>query len=648
MTAGEVVPPGKGIRISRISELPRLACWIVAASLAAGCAPERMPKDVDWRVYLGDSGRQHYSPLTDIHPDNVADLELAWVYDSGEPGGVMYTSPLVVDGVLYGLSPQLAAFALNAASGEEIWRTELELTRSAQRGLMWWSEGGERRLFFTAGRELIALDADDGELVAGFGAGGRLDLTPQDDRGGHFAVTVPGVVFEDKIMLGFSTSEWADSFPGSVRAFSAIDGELIWQFDAIPAPGAPGAETWAAGALATAGGANVWSGMTLDEERGLLFAPTGSATPDFVGAPRLGDNLYANCLLALDARTGERKWHYQVVRHDLWDRDNPAPPTLVRLVRDGETIDAVALTTKSGHLYVFDRETGESLYPIVEEDTLPSIMPGERPAPKQPVSTVAFSRQQFEVTNRTPKARQHVLAAIEDYDVRRWAPPRVGTVLIYPWYDGGAEWGGSAFDPEDNRLILNANDAAGVLTLTEIPAGASNYGSYAKHCGSCHGLDLEGSDAGRRSWAWSSAWVGRRSPRWSRKAPAHARLRALGRVRASWRVELHGRRASGEGRTHDRSRLLPTVATFTSRTTRGCPATRRRGARSTPSTWPRAKSSGRCRSATFPRTRIWVTARSATAARWSPRPGSFSSPRHRIGSSAPTTNVTARCFGKPS
>ncbi len=495
MAVGEVAPPGKGVR-RRIGKSTRLACWIVAVSLATGCAPERMPKDVDWRVYLGDSGRQHYSPLTDIRPDNVADLELAWVYESGEPGGVMYTSPLVVDGVLYGLSPQLAAFALNAASGEEIWRTELELTRSAQRGLMWWAEGGERRLFFTAGRELIALDADDGELVAGFGAGGRLDITPQDDRGGHFAVTVPGVVFEDKIVLGFSTSEWADSFPGSVRAFSAIDGELIWQFDAIPAPGAPGAETWAAGALATAGGANVWSGMALDEERGLLFAPTGSATPDFVGAPRLGDNLYANCLLALDARTGELKWHYQVVRHDLWDRDNPAPPTLVRLLRDGKTIDAVALTTKSGHLYVFDRETGESLYPIVEEDTLPSTMPGERPVPKQPVSTVAFSRQQFEVTNRTPKARQHVLAAIEDYDVRRWAPPRVGTVLIYPWYDGGAEWGGSAFDPEDNRLILNANDAAGVLTLTEIPAGVSNYGSYAKHCGSCHGLDLEGSDAG--------------------------------------------------------------------------------------------------------------------------------------------------------
>ena len=236
--------------------------------------------------------------------------------------------------------------------------------------------------------------------------------------------------------------------------------------------------------------------MALDEERGILFAPTGSATPDFVGASRLGDNLFANCLLALDARTGERLWHYQVVRHDLWDRDNPAPPTLVRLERDGKVVDAVALTTKSGHLYVFDRETGESMYPIVEVDTLPSTMPGEVPAPKQPLSTVAFSRQTFEVTNRTPEARAHVEALIADYDLRPWAPPRVGTVVFYPWYDGGAEWGGSAFDPADRRLILNANDAAGTLTLTEVPAGFSNYGVYAKHCGSCHGLDLEGTDAG--------------------------------------------------------------------------------------------------------------------------------------------------------
>ena len=474
------------------------AAAVAVALLVAGCSPPEST-DVDWPVYLGDSGRSHYSELEQINRANVASLELAWVYDSGEPSGTMYTSPLVIDGVFYGLSPQLVPFALNAATGEEIWRNEtLDLPGAAQRGLMWWERGSDKRILFAAGAELIALDARDGQPIESFGVGGRLDMRPKEnDRGGHFGFTAPGVVFEDKIITGFSTSEWADSFPGSIRAFSAADGELAWQFDTIPAPGERGSETWAEGSLAKAGGANAWTAMALDEERALLFVPTGSATPDFVGAPRLGDNLYANSIVALDARTGEYRWHYQVMRHDLWDRDNPSPPTLVQLERDGQTIDAVTLTTKSGHLFVFDRETGESLHPIFEADTaMESTMPGEVTAATQPISSIAFSRQTFEVTNRTPEARQAVLETIKDYDTRPWAPPKVGTILLFPWYDGGAEWGGSAFDPATNRLILNANDVAGPLTLTEIPAGFSKAASYAQHCGSCHAPDFSGTDAG--------------------------------------------------------------------------------------------------------------------------------------------------------
>ena len=473
----------------------RTVCVILAVSLLSACAPAET--DSDWPVYLGDAGRRHYSALDQITRDNVSRLEVAWVYDAGElrgGGSTMYTSPLVIDGVLYGLSPRLVAFALSAATGEELWRFEPGGNGAAQRGLMWWEHDGGARLFYTAGRELLALDASDGTPIEGFGDNGRLDLTPSGDRTGSLSVTVPGVVFEDLIILGFSTSESAGAFPGSVRAFSALDGALVWQFNTIPAPGDPGSETWADGSLAQAGGANAWTGMTLDEERGLLFAPTGSATPDFYGANRLGDNLYANSLLAIDARTGQLRWHYQVVRHDLWDRDNPSPPTLVQLDRDGRTIDAVALTTKSGHLYVFDRETGESMYPIVEVDQLPSTLPGEVPAPTQRVSTVAFSRQTFEITTRTEEATSFVEEQIEEWDLRPWAPPRVGTVLFQPWYDGGAEWGGSAFDPNDNRLILNANDVPGVLQLTEIPVGFSDYGTYAEHCGSCHGLTLEGTE----------------------------------------------------------------------------------------------------------------------------------------------------------
>ena len=472
----------------------RTICVILAVSWLSACAPKT---DSDWPVYLGDAGRRHYSALDQITRDNVSRLEVAWVYDAGElrgGGSTMYTSPLVIDGVLYGLSPRLVAFALSAATGEELWRFEPGGNGAAQRGLMWWEHDGGARLFYTAGRELLALDASDGTPIEGFGDNGRLDLTPSGDRTGSLSVTVPGVVFENLIILGFSTSESAGAFPGSVRAFSALDGALVWQFNTIPAPGDPGSETWADGALAQAGGANAWTGMTLDEERGLLYAPTGSATPDFYGANRLGDNLYANSLLAIDARTGQLRWHYQVVRHDLWDRDNPSPPTLVQLDRDGRTIDAVALTTKSGHLYVFDRETGESMYPIVEVDQLPSTLVGEVPASTQRVSTVAFSRQTFEITTRTEEATSFVEEQIEEWDLRPWAPPRVGTVLFQPWYDGGAEWGGSAFDPNDNRLILNANDVPGVLQLTEIPVGFSDYGTYAEHCGSCHGLTLEGTE----------------------------------------------------------------------------------------------------------------------------------------------------------
>ena len=474
-------------------------CSYVCLILLTAACEESGPDlaNANWDTYLGDPGRQHYSPLAQIDRENVAGLEEVWRYRSGEPTSLMYTSPLIIDGVLYGLSPSLDVFALNASTGKELWRNELALSGRAQRGLMWWQDGDDRRILFTAGNQLIALNADSGDLIASFGDQGKLNLTPSMESRGGIDVTVPGVIYRDKVILGFSTSENSLAFPGTVRAFNVTDGSLEWTFHSIPLYGQPGSETWAEGALEIAGGANVWTGMALDEERGLLFAPTGSATPDFYGAKRVGDNLYANSLLALDAGTGELRWHYQVVKHDLWDRDNPAPPTLVQVEIEGEIIDAVTLTTKSGHLYVFDRETGESLHPIISVETdLPSTLPGEVPAKTQRISSIAFSRQTFEITQRTPEASAYVKEIISDWDQRPWAPPKVGTVLITPWYDGGAEWGGSAFDPKNNRLILNANNASGILELTEVPIGFSNYGSYRVHCGACHGGDLQGTDQG--------------------------------------------------------------------------------------------------------------------------------------------------------
>ena len=487
--------------MSILRECVVLHC-ITTILLLGACT--QSPQDTDWSVYLGDPGRRHYSELTQINRDNIHTLELAWAYDSlelrGEPSpgvgnSTMYTSPIIVDGVLYGLSPTLIAFALNASSGEELWRHDPGVPGAAQRGLMWWEDSKNARLFYTAGQYLIALDPTTGEPINSFGNRGQLDLMP-DGRTGSLRVTVPGVVFEEMLIFGFSTLESDGALPGNIRAFSATTGDLIWKFDSIPKPGDPGSETWVEGTLENAGGANTWTGFTLDEDRELLFVPTGSATPDFYGGRRHGDNLFANSVLALDVRTGERQWHYQAWRHDIWDRDFPSPPTLVQLERNGTVIDGVAVTTKSGHLWLFDRDTGEPLYDVVEEKTLPSSIPGEAPAPTQPVSTMAFTRQVFEITDRNPEATAYVQELIKDFDLRPWAPPTLNGTLFYPGYDGGGEWGGSAFDPSSNRLILNASEIGGILQLHEIPIGYSDRGVYAEHCASCHAFDLSGTSIG--------------------------------------------------------------------------------------------------------------------------------------------------------
>ena len=480
----------------------RLRLSIFLLALLAGCSPslenETSTSDSNWDTYLGDSARTHYSPLIQITRENVDQLELAWRYDSGEVrkgGSTMYTSPLIVDGVLYGLSPKLIAFALNAATGEEIWRFDPGGNGAPQRGLMWWEDANERRLIYASGRELIALDSGSGEPITSFGDNGRLDLRPSEDSGPFFT-SVPGIVFEDMLIMGFSTSESSTSHSGMIRGFDVRSGSELWRFNSLPLTGGLGSETWEEGSLVEAGGANNWTGMALDEERGMLFVPTGSATPDFYGASRTGDNLFANSLVALDARSGEYRWHYQTVRHDLWDRDLPSPPTLVQVERDSVTLDAVAVATKSGHLFLFNRDTGESLYEIYEVDGIASELPGEEAATSQPVSSVAFTRQEFEMTTRNAEAIAHVSEVIAPLDQRPFAPPSTEGILFYPSYDGGAEWGGAAYDPAGNKLILNAQEIGGIIRLYEIPEGFSNRGVFAENCAACHGENLEGTDRG--------------------------------------------------------------------------------------------------------------------------------------------------------
>ena len=480
---------------------------IAAAHDRAGSA-ER-----EWRTYLGDLSSSQSSPLAEIDRSNVSSLRVAWIYHSGAPEGVglqMQVNPLVIDGVLYGSSPNLTLFALDASTGKELWRFDPgtgSWAASASRGLAYWNAGSERRLFFGARSFLYAIEADTGRVATDFGDGGRIDL--REGLGRDLAadvmgvtVTTPATIFENLILVGGRVNEMEGAAPGHVRAFDARTGALVWTFRTIPSPGEDGYETWPTGAWETAGGANAWAGITVDAERGLAFVPTGSATPDFYGADRLGDNLYANSLVALDARTGERVWHRQLVRHDLWDRDLPSPPNLIELERDGELVPAVAQVTKTGDTFVFHRETGESLFPLREEPVAPSEIEGEVAASSQPIPVLPrpFVRQTFDeslVSDRSPEIAAAIRERVKEMKHGAlYIPPSVEGTVMVPGTDGGAEWGGAAWDASTQTLFVNANQVASILQVVEIAGeGELLDTAYLGLCASCHGLDLKGDGA---------------------------------------------------------------------------------------------------------------------------------------------------------
>ncbi|MDQ6926948.1 MAG: c-type cytochrome, partial [Candidatus Eremiobacteraeota bacterium] len=303
-----------------------------------------------------------------------------------------------------------------------------------------------------------------------------------------------GVVFEDLLIMGSTVPEALPSAPGDIRAYDVHTGALRWSFHTIPHPGEFGYETWPAEAWKIAGGVNAWAGVTIDTQRGVVFAATGSASYDFYGANRIGDDLFANTVLALDARTGRRIWHYQVLRHDLWDRDLPAAPVLVTVQRGGKSVDAVAQITKTGHVFVLDRASGTPLFPVEERQMPPAVLPGERTAPTQhfPLLPPPFTRQQLtraDLTTRTPAAHADALKTFATYGTRHpFDPPNEKGTIIYPGVDGGGEWGGPAFDPATGLLYVNANEMAWLLKL--VPR--SDRSLFAANCASCHGDDRRG------------------------------------------------------------------------------------------------------------------------------------------------------------
>jgi quinoprotein glucose dehydrogenase len=475
------------------------------APLLLGAYRSAAAQNVDWPVFGGTTDNTHYSTLSQITPRNVATLQVAWTYATHDEfkGSEMQTNPVVIDGVLYGTSPKLRVFALDAATGKELWSFDPNYGRPApsrfrHRGLVVTGD----RVLVTYRNRLYALDRKTGQPIPSFGdSSGFVDMRNAYDRPAErvtVSASTPGVVYGDLYVIGSTVSEALPSSPGDIRAYDVKTGALRWVFHTIPRPGEFGYETWSPESWKVSGGANAWSGVTIDQGRGIVFAATGSAASDFYGVNRIGDNLFANTLLALDAKTGKRLWHFQAIRHDLWDWDFPAAPTLVTVTRNGRRVDAVAQITKTGYVYVFERASGTPVFPIAFRRVPASPMEGERAAETQPypVSPPPFVRQTLTeamITTRTPAAHDSALAFFRAYKTSgMYDPPNTRGTIIFPGVDGGGEWGGPAFDPATGMLYVNANEMPWYHKLVE----RSDRSLFGANCASCHGDDLAGSGTG--------------------------------------------------------------------------------------------------------------------------------------------------------
>jgi quinoprotein glucose dehydrogenase len=483
---------------------------LLAATLF--CLGSARAADHQWPVYGGDFAGTKYSPLNQIDRRNVQQLKPAWIYRCDDmrarPASTIQCNPLVIDRRMYLTTPGLKLVALDPTSGKELWRFDPwggQPGRGVNRGVAYWQDGEDKRLFFVAGSFLYAINADTGKPVPTFGHEGRIDMRDGLDRDVFFlsvTATSPGIVYQDLLIQGSVVGEGPNpAAPGHIRAFDVRTGQRKWIFHTIPHPGEFGYETWSKDSWKTIGGANSWGGLTLDVRRGLVFAGTGSASYDHFGGNRIGENLFANCVLALKADTGERIWHFQTVQHDLWDYDIPAPPNLVTVRHGGKDIDAVAQVLKLGHLFLLDRENGQPLFPVEQRPVPKSQIPGEQSWPTQPfpAKPPAFAQQRFttnEVTDLNPKARDFVLEKLRTMitgDI--FIPPGTNASVVMPQFNGGAEWGGAAFDPETRLLYVNASNEAEWIsmvpsrpreTMTVQELGGMIYGAI---CSACHGFE---------------------------------------------------------------------------------------------------------------------------------------------------------------
>jgi quinoprotein glucose dehydrogenase len=490
------------------------------------CTTNNEKKFDQWKVAGGTKDNIRYSSLTQIDTSNVKQLTVVWTYSSNDADTIHHSqiqcNPIIINGIIYATSPKLKLLALDAATGKEKWVFDPNTVKRDEkplpfflinnRGVTYWEDEKERRVFYAVGSYLFSVNADSGKLITSFGNQGAVDLHDglgRDVKDLYVVSTSPGIIYKDLIIMGTRVSEGSDAAPGHIRAYDVRTGKQRWIFHTIPLPGEPGFETWEdSTAYKNIGGANAWSGFSLDEQRGLLFAPTGSAAFDFYGGKRKGSNLFSDCILALDAETGKYKWHFQNIHHDVWDKDLPTPPSLVTITFQGKKVDALAQPTKTGFIFLLDRETGRPIYPV-EEKPVPvnSELKGEKLWPTQPFSTFPkpFTRQTFTIDDLndliSDSSYQDLKKRFVSYrSGNMFMPPSKQGTIFFPGLDGGAEWGGSSFDPATSLFYVNANEMPWVITIADVKNDAPQKETYLmagqrlynKACMACHGTDRKG------------------------------------------------------------------------------------------------------------------------------------------------------------
>ncbi len=481
--------------------------------------------NTNWQVYGGDNEATRYSVLSQINKENVKNLKVAWQYHSGEKDTNNRTqiqcNPIIINGILFGATPEKKIFALNAENGKQIWifnpfdqvtsQNRSESLGGIIRGLSFWKEKDDERILVSTGSYFFALNAKDGKPIKSFGDNGKIDLhddLDKDVKGAFIVCNTPGVIYKNLIIVGTRVSEEADAAPGHIRAYNILSGKREWIFHTIPHPGEFGFNTWEDSlSYQKIGGANSWAGMSLDEKRGIVYVPTGSAAFDFYGGNRKGANLFSNCIIALNAATGKRIWHYQTIHHDIWDKDLPANPNLVTITKDGKKIDCVAQITKTGFVFLLNRENGEPIYPINEVPVPSSNIIGESTWKTQPIPSFPkpFARQTLNEDDLndviSPEEKMILKQRFKTYKSgNMFNPPSKQGTVIFPGFDGGAEWGGAAFDPHTEILYVNSNEMPWVLTLVDVDSKKAAHENmftagkrlYNNTCSNCHGMDRKG------------------------------------------------------------------------------------------------------------------------------------------------------------